>query len=405
MPKLTQDSVLQRIPSLKLSIDSSNQLKIFAEGKTIWIGSHGLAVLDVFSHPISVKEALKKLQNSTVGPQDWMDLMTTIVHLHEAGILREESQNMPILRSDGIGFDSAPIHVIMLNDRKRTTSFLEGIREVVRPGDVVIDIGTGTGILALAAAKAGAKHVYAIEASGIGKSARDLFEANGISDRISLIEGWSTQIELPERGNVLISEIIGNEPLGERVLETTSDAIKRLLRPEARLVPSHVRIYGLLVSIPSDELAKHTFSEEAVERWKSWYHFDFNTLRKVAQDSPHAFFMNPYLMKDWVRLGAPVLLAEIELKEVSELSIENKVMATVNASGRLNGIIEYFDLRLGPNTGLSTHPSEVDEACSWKSPIWILPDPLTVNSGEQLVVDYKYRRTAEHFKLSVSRPK
>ena len=92
MTKLTKDTVLQRIPELKLSIDSSNQLKIFAEGKTIRVGSHGLAVLDVFSHPISVKEALKKLQNSTVGAQDWMDLMTTIVHLHEAGILRDKSQ-------------------------------------------------------------------------------------------------------------------------------------------------------------------------------------------------------------------------------------------------------------------------------------------------------------------------
>ena len=51
MSDLRQNTVLQRIPSLKLSVDSSNQLKIFVEGKVIWIGSHGLAVLDVFSRP------------------------------------------------------------------------------------------------------------------------------------------------------------------------------------------------------------------------------------------------------------------------------------------------------------------------------------------------------------------
>ena len=105
-----------------------------------------------------------------------MDLMTTIMHLYEAGILQEGYRDRPFLKSRDSGFDAAPIHISMLNDRTSTSNYLDGIREVVKKGDIVLDIGTGTGIWAVAAAKAGAKHVYAVEASGIGKSAREIIQ-------------------------------------------------------------------------------------------------------------------------------------------------------------------------------------------------------------------------------------
>ena len=140
---------------LKLSVDSSNQVKVFIEDRVIRIQSHGLAVLNAFSRPISLEEALKRLKNKTTGSQDWMDLTTTIMHLYEAGILQGESRDRPVLRSRDSGYDSSPIHVAMLNDRIRTTRFLMGIREVVQNGDIVVDIGTGTGVLAVAAAQAG----------------------------------------------------------------------------------------------------------------------------------------------------------------------------------------------------------------------------------------------------------
>ena len=66
--------------------------------------------------------------------------------------------------------------VKMLNDRARTDAFIRAIEATVRPGDVVVDLGTGTGVLALAAARAGARRVYAIEASGVGRAARSVFE-------------------------------------------------------------------------------------------------------------------------------------------------------------------------------------------------------------------------------------
>ena len=108
---------------------------------------------------------------TTSGVQDWMALTTTIVRLYDAGILQDESQREQKLKTSKRGFGVPGIYVGMLNDRARTSRFLAGIAEVVRPGDIVVDIGTGTGVRAIAAARAGAKHVYAIEASDIGQVA------------------------------------------------------------------------------------------------------------------------------------------------------------------------------------------------------------------------------------------
>ncbi len=72
----------------------------------------------------------------------------------------------------------------MVSDRPRTNAFAAAIREVVQPGDVVLDVGTGTGILAMFAAKAGARKVYAIDATDIAEVATDLVKANGLSDQI-----------------------------------------------------------------------------------------------------------------------------------------------------------------------------------------------------------------------------
>ena len=403
MTDLDQNTILQRVPYLKLDINSTNKIRIFMGGKTFEFGSHAIAIIDACLQPTALADVLETLRPRVRGTQDWMDLMTTIVHLCEAGVLRDEAQNKPTIRADASGFDSAPIHITMLNDKIRTSSFLKGIQEVVHPGDIVVDIGTGTGILAIAAARAGTRHVYAIEASGIGKSAKSIFEANGLANRITLIEGWSTQINLPEQADVLISEIIGNEPLGERVLETTVDALKRLLKPNARLIPNRVKIFGLPIAIPQTELIKHTFAAETLQNWKSWYGIDFSPLIDITRNSSQTFYINPSLASDWKTLCKPVLLADVDFNGVSQLTIDNTMSVTTNASGQLNGVLVYFELELGPITRLSTHPEKADKDCSWRSPVWILTDPLNLQTGDRFTVSYKYRVTEDQFRVSVGR--
>jgi precorrin-6B methylase 2 len=292
--------------------------------------------------------------------------------------------------------DTVKFHIDMLNDRRRTSSYLASIREIVRPGDVVLDIGTGTGIYALAAARAGARHVYAVEAGRIALLAKHLFAANGLAHRITLIRGPSTDAWLPERADVLISELIGNEPLGEHVIGITQDATERLLKPSARLIPESIKIFVLLLTIPATELDKLTFQRDTLQKWRSWYGLDFSSLTALADDGPPGlgfeYFVNPYVMRQWRILSDPVLVASIDLRTSQRPWIRTHKMLTAVESGELNGLAVYFELNAASKPFLSTHPTVVDQQNHWQSPVRILTNPMSLLTGDKLRLEYWYRR-------------
>src|SRR5688572_13470835 len=140
MATLGPETVLQRAPRLRLQLESDNSARILLADCDLTCGPHGLAVLNAFAQPTTMSAALGRLV-SVAGVQEWAELARTIVDLHAAGVLRDEANNVPALSDDAKGFDGATVHSVMLNDRERTSRFLEGIREVVRPGDVVVDVG------------------------------------------------------------------------------------------------------------------------------------------------------------------------------------------------------------------------------------------------------------------------
>ena len=82
-------------------------------------------------------------------------------------------------------------HARMLHDERRTGDYVAALAAAVRPNDVVLDIGTGSGVLAVAAARAGARRVYAVEASDIAEVAQRVFVVNGVEDQVTLLPGWS----------------------------------------------------------------------------------------------------------------------------------------------------------------------------------------------------------------------
>jgi predicted RNA methylase len=101
------------------------------------------------------------------------------------------------------------VHRTMLCDRVRTEAFRRAIDSVVRPGDVVLDVGAGTGILSLFAARAGAERVYAVERTTVAVLAQELAAANGVAEVVQVIHGDLRDIDLPERVDVIVSEWLG----------------------------------------------------------------------------------------------------------------------------------------------------------------------------------------------------
>jgi precorrin-6B methylase 2 len=395
---LNPTTVLERAGELEVRLKARGDVVVATVDGDVSGGPHCLAILDVFSEPTPLAEGLEQLGSRARGAQDWIDLTAAVVRLHDAGILRAEGkpQADSVLHAT---FDSPSPHVQMLEDRVRTSAFLAALDEVVRAEDVVVDIGTGTGVLAVGAARAGARHVYAIEATPLAHEAREVVRANGLDDRVTVVEGWSTRISLPERADVAVSEILGSDALEERVLPVLADARRRLLTPDARLIPSAVRIFGLPVSVPEDGVSLLTFTDTNTARWTSWYELDVGPLANYSARLRQRFTATIGEARSWTALSEPVLLAEIDLTSLEMPQVDVTVSALATSSGAANAAIAFFEAQLSPSVVLSTNPALDRYPSSWGIPAWLQPAPVELHQGDEFSLAYAYRGTGGRLRL------
>lgn len=394
------DEPLRRVPELALELRSDGSIHFPRHG--FHYGPHALRVLDAFATPVSFREAMTTLKAQVKGVQDWADLSSTIRGLMGVGIL-ERVRGSVTSASGDVGYDAPIQHIAMLNDRQRTAAYLEAIPQVVREGDVVVEIGTGTGILALAAARAGARRVYAIETGAIGRAAEAMFAANGFGDRITLVPGLSTRVSLPERADVFVSELVGNEALEERILELTLDAIERFLKPDARHVPYRLKIYAAAYEIPAAVVAGHRFTEETEARWSEWYGgLDFSPLGSANPPSTRRILFRAQAPRDWIQVSETVLLADIDLASGHPALLESEARIAVENAGTVNGIVSWFDLGLSPAVEISTAPARAPVDNHWLIPVWMLSEPVPVEPGETLTLRYSYPGSI-HRRVTISK--
>jgi len=139
------------------------------------------------------------------------------------------------------------VHRTMICDRVRTEAFRRAIDAVVRPGQVVLDVGAGTGILSLFAALAGAKRVYAVEQTTVAVLAQELAAANGLEDIVQVIQGDIMEVELPDHVDVIVSEWLGGFGIDEGMLVPVIAARDRWLKPGGAMIPCSVTAWTGLV--------------------------------------------------------------------------------------------------------------------------------------------------------------
>ena len=248
-------------------------------------------------------------------------------------------------------------HFPMMNDEPRNQAFEEAILARLEPGDTVLDIGCGAGLLSLMAARGGAKRVIAIEGEAeVADAAEAIFTQNGYEDQIQLVRGRSTSLRLgvdvPEKADLLVSEIFDVSLLGEDALNTFQHAQRELLKPNAKVIPAQARVWCALVE--SDELRARFHVDDSCG-------FDlsaFNRLRdpRVLQLDLRRF--------QYEMLNEPTLVAHFNFEEPIEMMGELVQQSQILKNGRADGFIFWYDLVLAPATedqeeiALSTAPDQ-----------------------------------------------
>lgn len=369
-------------------------VSLHAEGGRVFRGTlHLLQILSMFSAPRTLQGGLSELAGGN-SRLDWIESSAILLKLVEARILVADNPRASSVHFKPEGFAQAAVHITMLNDRNRTETYLNALRREVKPGQVVVDLGTGTGILATAAAKYGAGRVYAIEAGGIASVARSMFAANEVDDVVTLVEGRSTRVELPEKADLIVSEIIGSEPLAERALEYTLDALRRFAKPGAQFLPKRLRILAQPLELPESELELHVFTRATTARWRRWYGLDFDVLLDATSPIPYRFAVDPARASDWTCLGEPEPLVEIDFETLTTDTLDVRQRFETNRSGVINAIGIYFDLMLTDEHTITTRPSVAAPDTSWNVTVSLVDPPFSVGPQTAFELHYRHSPTA-----------
>ena len=385
--ELRSGTRLQLAPGVRTRLDPGGHVLVDSpDGTVVDAGPRGFRILSLFAPPLTLGEAIDRLEHAEDGATDLVPSLSVLNMLFEEGALVPSGSGRALTR----GWADPVEHARMLHDDRRTGDYIAALADAVQPGDVVLDLGTGSGVLAIAAARAGAARVYAVEATDIAEVARRVFAANGVDDRVTLIGGWSRQIELPEPADLLVAEIIGNDPFEEEILETTFDARRRLLKPGARLVPHALTLFAHPLLVPHEQARQRAIGRDAVERWRRLYGMDFQPLLDAA--SPRAVH-NPTegeVVSEWPPVGPPALLTTVDLTTVDRPVVDAEADLELESGDAMNAVAVTFNAHLH---GSHTHTLSpwTWPISSWATSVWVLPDTVFVAPGAVLRVRYTRR--------------
>ena len=215
----------------------------------------------------------------------------------------------------------------MLMDNVRMKAYHNAIMQnkSLFEGKVVLDVGTGSGVLAIWAAQAGAAKVYAVEYTDMAVHARQMVEQNGVSHIVEVIQSSVEDLELPCKVDIIVSEWMGYFLLRESMLDSVIRARNKWMKPEGSMFPSHATMYWAAVSHESDREGRFNDYTGAMKEWvkfgedmKSKYAIDCSAISAAYQKEQIDYFIYSSL---WTELqvenviGEPVVVKRLDLNK------------------------------------------------------------------------------------------
>ncbi|OYT71856.1 MAG: hypothetical protein CFK52_07005 [Chloracidobacterium sp. CP2_5A] len=269
-------------------------------------------------------------------------------------------------------------HASLIADERRVGAFQSAIASAVRSGDVVADIGCGTGILTLFACRAGARRVYAIDDGPIIELAKLILHQNGYADRVTFINCPSQQAELPELADVIVSETIGNYGPEERILPTLHNACRRWLKPGGSVIPQALELYCAPIAWPEEE-------EPALSVWRRPVcGFDFSSGLAFAVNQQYARRLRPQHLLAEGQCYERLSLTGEALSGATLPRIAGKATFRASQSGLMQGVGGWFRAALTAAVSVTNDPC--GEPTSWGHLCLPIAEPLPVTAGDEVEV-------------------
>lgn len=270
------------------------------------------------------------------------------------------------------------IHEDMLKDQVRTGSYMRAILHNYKlfEGKTVLDVGSGTGILCLFAAKAGAKRCIGIECSDIIDYARSIATHNGFGEVITYVHGKVEEVELPvEKVDIIVSEWMGYFLIYESMLDSVLFARDKWLAKGGLMFPDHAKLY--MAAIEDAD-----YKEEKIGFWGQLYGFDFSSMRQCVVQEP----VSDTVDGSAIATSTCCLLdADLHTVRREELDFVTPYSLTVSRQDFLHAMVVWFDVTFGacsPPVVLTTAPGK--SYTHWKQTVLYFDDAVVAHKSDKL---------------------
>lgn len=272
------------------------------------------------------------------------------------------------------------IHEEMLKDEVRTCTYRNSIyhnKHLFR-GKIVLDIGCGTGILSMFAAKAGAAKVIGVDCSAIIDYAKEIVKDNNLDHIITLVKGKVEEIELPDgilKVDIIISEWMGYCLFYESMLDTVLYARDKWLVEEGLLFPDKCSLYVCGIE-------DRQYKDEKINWWSDVYGFDMSAIRKTAINEPLVDVVDP---KQVVTSHSQLIEIDLYTVKKSDLDFKASFELICKRNDYMQALVTFFTVeftKCHKKLGFSTSPDS--QYTHWKQTVFYLDEYLTVKHSERI---------------------
>lgn len=275
-------------------------------------------------------------------------------------------------------------HGLMIADRVRMDAYQAALERTVRPGSVVLDIGTGTGVMAMLAARLGARRVYAVDPGDAIHLARAAARASGLADRIEFIQDVSTGVELPERADVIVSDLRGVLPPFQQHVASLADAHDRLLAPGGVLIPRRDTILAAPVEAEAEHRAITAPWDEHARG------LDLSAARRAALNGWSKTPITPEQL-----LVEPRTWAVLEYGARRDPEVVGTLEWTMERNATAHGFAAWFRTELVEGVGFTSGPGNPDAIHGTGFFPWL--EPVRLRAGDAVAVELQARRMGEDY--------